>query len=128
TLRARTALLDRVHAASVSFTGGPICALPPKVEEAILRVAEEALHNALRHGQATNVSVSLRHTPTGTVLEVVDDGMGFDTAGVSGSTNRLGLASMRERSRSVHGTLKVESRDKRGTTVTLTVPANPSRR
>jgi signal transduction histidine kinase len=126
TLRDRAALLDRVHAASVTFevTSGvdPACDLPQKTEEAILRVAEEALHNALRHGEAKHVTVALRCTVDGAVLEIADDGSGFDTTGAGGATNRLGLASMRERSRSVRGSLTVTSTIGGGTTVTLAVP------
>jgi signal transduction histidine kinase len=122
TLRARIGLLDRVHAASVTFTAEPVCALPPKTEEAVLRIAEEALHNALRHAEAKRVAVALRCTPGGTVLEITDDGTGFDTVGVAGSTNRLGLVSMRERSRAVRGSLSVSSTPGGGTTITLMVP------
>jgi signal transduction histidine kinase len=123
TLRARAALLDRVGGAAVTFTADAMCPLPQKTEEAILRIAEEALHNALRHGQATRVSVALRCTPDAAILEIADDGTGFDTVGAGGSTNRLGLVSMRERSRSVRGTLAVKSSVGSGTTVTLTVPS-----
>ncbi len=137
TLRGRVALLDRVHAASVTFatdipdtsptrdalpSAGRGLALSRKTEEAILRVAEEALHNALRHASARHVTVTLASTDAGVVLEVSDDGSGFETAGASGSSNRLGLASMRERSRSVHGSLSVTSTVDAGTTIRLAIP------
>jgi len=130
TLRARTALLDRVHAATVTFLGEPARALPAPVEEAMLRIAEEALHNALRHSGATSVSVTLRPAEGGTELEIADDGTGFDVTGAGGAGNRLGLVSMRERARSVHGRLQIRSGTDvaspdgtgPGTTVTVTVP------
>jgi len=136
TLRGRIALLDRVHGASISFdlrswkeTALPYktalshqTALSYKTEEAVLRVAEEALHNALQHGDATRVTVTLTGTEAGAVLEVADDGAGFDTKGVGGASNRLGLASMRERSRAVRGTLTINSTVDQGTTVRLEVP------
>ncbi len=120
TLRARIGLLDRVHGASVSFELRSWSArLPPLTEEAVLRVAEEALHNALRHASAKHVSVTLTGTETGGTLEVADDGTGFDaTAG----SNRLGLASMRERSRAVRGSLAITSAAGTGTVVRLEVP------
>ncbi|HKD95961.1 MAG TPA: GAF domain-containing sensor histidine kinase [Micromonosporaceae bacterium] len=122
TLRSRVALLDRVHEASVAFHTTGEVALAAKVEEAMLRVAEEALHNALRHSGATKVAVSLCPQPGGgAVLEVADDGAGFDTRDVS-SANRLGLASMRERSRAVHGKLAVTSVPGQGTTIRMAVP------
>jgi signal transduction histidine kinase len=122
TLRARIALLNRVHDATVTFSAEAVCELPQKTEEAVLRVAEEALHNALRHGQASRVSVLLSCGPDGATLTVTDDGTGFDTVGAGGSSNRLGLVSMRERSRSVRGTLTVQSTVGSGATVRLTVP------
>jgi signal transduction histidine kinase len=122
TLRDRTLVLDRVHDAEVTFEADEVCSLPPKTEEAILRVAEEALHNALRHGQATRVEVSLRDVADGTVLAVIDNGTGFDTAGATGAANRLGLASMRERSHAIHGRLTITSGPHSGTTVRLVVP------
>ena len=121
TLRGRVALLDRVHDAKVSFTATGCAKLPPRAEEAILRVAEEALHNALRHAGAATVSVSLELGEAGASLVVADDGVGFDTRDATGS-HRLGLASMRERSRSVKGRLTVESAPGAGTRVRLEVP------
>jgi signal transduction histidine kinase len=123
TLRGRVTLLNRVHAASVTFTeegyGEP--PPPPATEEAILRVAEEALHNALRHAHATTVTVRLAGTAGGTMLEIIDDGSGFEVEGRSGAANRLGLASMRERSHAVHGTCMINSTPD-GTTVRMVVP------
>src|SRR4051794_25231210 len=66
TLRTQAQVLDRAHAADVTFTseGGPR-ALPAAQEEALLRVAQEALHNALRHAAASRVEVTLAFTGTG---------------------------------------------------------------
>ncbi|HEY2792614.1 MAG TPA: GAF domain-containing sensor histidine kinase, partial [Micromonosporaceae bacterium] len=122
TLRARIALLDRVHDATVTLEAQPICEIPARVEETVLRIAEESLHNALRHAEAKHVTVRLRCVGPDVVLEITDDGSGFDTHGATGSTNRLGLVSMRERARTVRGSLAVESSIGGGTTVTLTVP------
>lgn len=118
TLRARAALLDRVHSAAVSFTTRGRVDLPPAGAETVLRVAEEALHNALRHGRATRVEVRLTGSRGGVVLEVRDDGVGFTaTAARPG----LGLASMRDRARGAGGRLALDSTEG-GTTVRLEVP------
>ena len=123
TLRRRVALLDRVHTARLTFAADDIPPLAPDAEEAALRIAEEALHNALRHASAGTVGVALSHTDHRVRLTVTDDGAGFDTRAAGGASNRLGLASMRARSRAVHGELTVTSAPGRGTTVTLVVPA-----
>ncbi|WP_027341057.1 GAF domain-containing sensor histidine kinase [Hamadaea tsunoensis] len=118
TLRRRVALLDRVHDAAVSFSTTLAGRPAPAVEEAVLRIVEEALHNALRHANAGKVAVTLAGPPLTCV--VADDGTGFDTAAADSAS--LGLASMRERARRLGGTLAVDS-GQGGTVVTLTVPS-----
>ncbi|MET7401222.1 GAF domain-containing sensor histidine kinase [Dactylosporangium sp. NPDC005572] len=114
-------LLDRVHEAKVTFAGDGVPRLPAAREEAAYRVAQEALHNALRHGAPSRVAIELRRAGPGVVLTVTDDGAGFDTA-AKAVGQRLGLASMRERARSAGARLQVASRPGAGTTVTLEVP------
>jgi signal transduction histidine kinase len=124
TLRRRIQLLDRVHDAHVTFTSTlPPKRLPASIEEVVLRVAEEALHNALRHASAATVTVTL--APMGSAgvrCSIVDDGVGFDLPAADAASRRLGLASMRERARRVRGSLSVRSAPGQGTTVTLEVP------
>lgn len=122
TLRRRVALLDRVHEARLDFTTAMTARLSPAAEEVVLRVAEEALHNALRHASAATVRVSLADGPRGAVLTVADDGVGFDATASAAASARLGLASMRERARRVGGSLTVASRPGGGTVVTLEAP------
>jgi signal transduction histidine kinase len=121
TLRARVALLNRVHGASITYADVGCPKLAPKVEEAMLRVAEEALHNALQHARAEHVTVALRGDEHWSILEVHDDGRGFDPA-TANASHRLGLASMRERSHAVRGRITVESTPGRGTTIRMEVP------
>lgn len=121
TLASRIALLNRVHASAIDYSNTGCPKLGPKVEEAMLRVAEEALHNALQHAHASKVSVTLSGNQRHSVLEITDDGRGFDKSSVA-TSHRLGLASMRERSAAVHGRLTVESAPGKGTTVRMEVP------
>ncbi|HKE66218.1 MAG TPA: GAF domain-containing sensor histidine kinase [Micromonosporaceae bacterium] len=125
TLGSRVALLNRVHASAIEYTNAGCPKLAPKVEEAMLRVAEEALHNALQHAHAKHVRVALHGDDTHAELEVIDDGRGFDVGEVAAS-HRLGLASMRERSHAVRGRLTVESAPDKGTTVRMVVPIGVS--
>jgi signal transduction histidine kinase len=118
-LRKQAELLDRVHRPAVKFSGGPVPRLPAAREEAAYRIAQEALHNALRHAAADLVTVTVQAADGSMVLEVTDDGRGFDPAAPS---RRSGLASMRERARAAGGRLKVLSRPGAGTTVRLEVP------
>ncbi|WP_433217096.1 GAF domain-containing sensor histidine kinase [Dactylosporangium sp. CS-047395] len=122
-LRRQAELLDRVHDASVTFAEDPVPRLPTAREEAAYRVAQEALHNALRHAAATHITVELRRTPPGVTLTVTDDGRGFSAAETAAPARpRLGLASMRERARAAGGRLLIRSTPGEGTVVTMEVP------
>ncbi|NMI57352.1 MULTISPECIES: GAF domain-containing sensor histidine kinase [unclassified Streptomyces] len=122
TLRTQIQVLDRAHSARVTFAGNGVRALPAAQEEAMLRVAQEALHNALRHSGAGRVDVTLEKRGTGTVLRVSDDGSGFEPTAVRAAGRHLGLVSMRDRSSGVGGTLSVESAPGKGTTIEMEVP------
>jgi signal transduction histidine kinase len=114
-------MLDRVHKPTVRFAGGPVPRLPAAREEAAYRIAQEALHNALRHAAPRLVTVAARAGDGSLVLEITDDGRGFNS---QAPTRQFGLASMRERARSVGGRLDIRSRPGAGTTVRLEVPAD----
>ncbi|MFJ1703937.1 GAF domain-containing sensor histidine kinase [Kitasatospora sp. NPDC088346] len=123
TLASQVQVLDRAHSADVSFRQCDVRALPPAREAALLRVAQEALHNALRHSGAERVAVSLTGTASrGAVLRITDDGCGFDPESVRRGGRHLGLVSMRDRAASVGGRLTLESAPGRGTVVEMEVP------
>ncbi|MET7274167.1 MULTISPECIES: GAF domain-containing sensor histidine kinase [Streptomyces] len=122
TLRTQIQVLDRAHTARVTFTGHGVKALPAAQEEAVLRVAQEALHNALRHSGAEHVDVTLTRRGPGAVLRVTDDGSGFDPRTVRRAGRHLGLVSMRDRANGAGGTLTVESAPGKGTTIEMEVP------
>ncbi|MGQ4429643.1 MULTISPECIES: GAF domain-containing sensor histidine kinase [unclassified Streptomyces] len=122
TLRTQIQVLDRAHTARVTFTGRGFRALPAAQEEAMLRVAQEALHNALRHSGAEHVAVTLARHGCGAVLRITDDGSGFEPQSIRRAGRHLGLVSMRDRTNGVGGTLTVESAPGKGTTVEMEVP------
>ncbi|MGP3978814.1 GAF domain-containing sensor histidine kinase [Streptomyces sp. 8N114] len=122
TLRTQAQVLDRAHSAEVDFLCEGVRALPSAQEEALLRVAQEALHNALRHADASHVRVALVRRGPSVVLTVTDDGTGFDPGAVRSAGRHLGLVSMRDRASGVGGTLTVQSEPGKGTVVELEVP------
>ncbi|MGV9555763.1 GAF domain-containing sensor histidine kinase [Streptomyces sp. NPDC003401] len=122
TLRTQIQVLDRAHSARVTFTGHGVRALPAAQEEAFLRVAQEALHNALRHSGAEHVDVTLHKRGPDTVLRVADDGDGFDPTTVRRAGRHLGLVSMRDRAGGVGGSLTVQSAPGKGTTIEMEAP------
>ncbi|WP_329130482.1 GAF domain-containing sensor histidine kinase [Streptomyces sp. NBC_01476] len=122
TLRTEARVLDRVHDASVTFHAERVRALPAAQEEALLRVAQEAMHNALRHARATAVGVTLEGRGTGARLRIRDDGRGFDPSAVRAAGRHLGLVSMRDRADGVSGRLTVQSAPGKGTVIEMEVP------
>lgn len=123
-LRKHVDVIGRAHPVDVSFSADcdGRCALPEAVEDAVFRVAQEALHNALRHAEPRHVVVNLRTPKDRVILTVSDDGKGLAREPAREGGHHLGIASMRERARRVGGRLRVESRVGEGTTVTLEVP------
>jgi signal transduction histidine kinase len=104
---------------------GPEVRLPAEVETAVFRAAQEALANVARHAGAENVLVQIADEGSALVVEIEDDGAGFDpeeVAQAAPSGRGLGLLGIRERLELVGGTARIESRPGDGTRVVLHVP------
>ncbi len=97
---------------------------PAAVEEELYHIAQEALSNALRHAQATSVEVRLHTEGDHLVLEVADNGCGFDLEAVC-DLGGMGLSNMRERAEGLGGTFAILSEPGRGTTVRVEVSLAP---
>jgi len=104
---------------------------PAVCEEALFRIAQEALANITKHARATSATVRLDTREAATVLTVADDGVGLNAVplgvhppGVSGG---LGLTMMRERAVAIGGALRIDSSRGMGTTVEVTVPLGRER-
>jgi len=124
TLRKHVEVLRRVQgevpALGLELDGEP----PPEADRdrELLRIAQEALNNAIRHSEATRVVLGLLVADGRLVLEVRDDGVGFDPQGAKARSQRLGLTSMEQRARRLAGRLEIASAPGAGTTVRLEVP------
>ena len=117
--REQTKLDFKVHGRPVRLQG--------PVEMNLLRIGQEAVANAVKHGHARHVSIELRYEPLSVCLTVSDDGQGF-AAGQSSPTGHFGLLDMRERAQSMGCHLRVESEPGRGSRIALEVPLHPSER
>jgi signal transduction histidine kinase/ligand-binding sensor domain-containing protein len=102
--------------------------LPPVVVATILRIAKEAVVNAMKHGRPSSVAVRLIYEPRAVLLEIDDDGIGADPAAFAVATARghWGVAGMHERARAAGGTVVVTSAPGQGTHVNVTLPAEPT--
>ena len=97
--------------------------LTPAIENTVLRVSQEALTNAVRHGHPTKVRFVVAYGLREVALSITDDGTGFDPSETTCSERGgFGLSGMRERAESINAKLQVESRLGQGTQITLTIP------
>jgi signal transduction histidine kinase len=103
---------------SISLCEEPSVSLHTKQE--LYRVAQEAMHNIVKHAHASQVVLRLEQTANEVLLEVRDDGVGFDT-GVS-FPGHLGLHSMRERVTNLGGTFAIESEMGAGARICVSIP------
>jgi len=118
TLRKEVEMVARTHGTDVELQVDPgVTSDGGERELALLRIAHEALHNAVRHAHAEHVVVRLTGDDGRTVIEVSDDGIGFDPHAADVRSRHLGLTSMEERTRELQGHLKIRSAPGQGTTV-----------
>jgi signal transduction histidine kinase len=115
-------VLRRTHKREIELEISGDAPVAAAVEGDAFRIAQEALHNALRHARAARIEVALRTAPGRLELTVTDDGVGFDPDAAGVRSHRLGLTTMAERARAAGGTLEIASAAGSGTTVRLEVP------
>ncbi len=96
--------------------------LKPAAEEALYRIAQEALHNVVKHARATRVEIHLDHDPDEQVVSlcIADNGRGFDKSQVP--AGHMGLGTMGQRATALGGEYTIESKPGEGTRVTVRVP------
>ncbi len=97
--------------------------VPLPIKEALYRVAQEALHNVVKHARATHVDIYLGSTDAAVILDLRDDGQGFDPGG--DFPGHLGLKSMRERVARVGGVITIESERGHGAHLRVEIPVAP---
>ncbi|MGI5274406.1 sensor histidine kinase [Nonomuraea sp. CA-218870] len=130
---------SKLHGLAVQVTTtGTVRPMTPEAEFTLLRTAQEALANVARHAHATRVGVTLSYLEHEVALDVRDDGVGFDPAGLdagpattggSQAASRgggLGLTIMRQRVEALSGSLRIESDPGAGTGISACLPTLPS--
>ncbi len=121
-LRKHVGLVGRLEGLEIELTIENEPLADPARDLEVLRIAQEAIQNAVRHSEARHVTVVLRGDGKRLLLEIVDDGVGFDPAAEGIRSRRLGLTSMDERAARLGGTLEIRSAAGTGTTVRLEAP------
>jgi NO-binding membrane sensor protein with MHYT domain/two-component sensor histidine kinase len=111
------------HAIAITFAHESLPpSLPSDVALCLFRIAEESLTNIAKHSEARSASIQVAGAPDGIHLKIEDAGTGFDMTNL-GSKAGLGFVSMQERLRVLHGTIHVDSKPSRGTSIDAWVPA-----
>jgi signal transduction histidine kinase len=120
TLRKEVEMLARTHGIDIELdVDAEFAGEGGDFDLAVLRIAHEALHNAIRHARAERVIVRLARNDRALVVEVADDGIGFDPDAPDLRSRHLGLTSMEERARESGGRLRIKSSPGAGTTVRI---------
>ena len=121
TLRGHCGDIGRDHHVTVTFNPGQgLDSLDSDVALCLFRVVQEALTNTLRHARARTICVNLMTTAESVELNVVDDGVGFVAS--ERTRSGLGLRSIHERARFLHGHVSIDSRPGKGTNVLVRIP------
>ena len=121
-LKHHTAVLRARYGIAVeeSLMGEPVTSWESK--QALYRIAQEALHNAGRHARATRVRILLRQDDSQVLLEIEDNGVGFDSQ--LAFPGHFGLKTMHERATDLGGRLDIESRPGEGSLVRVSIPVD----
>ena len=110
----------------IQVDAGLVADMEINKQTVVFYIAEEAANNARKHAQAAHIWVSLRPIDSGlAMLEIKDDGVGFNTGLVDESYDRrgsLGMINMRERTELVNGRLRIDSVEGQGTTIQVAIP------
>jgi signal transduction histidine kinase len=121
-LRKQVEVLEGLHGVEIELeVDDAVAPGDGERDRQVLRVAQEALQNALRHAGARHIGVRLATLNGGLALEVADDGVGFEPDDPQLRSRRLGLTSMEERAQRLGGRLEIRSSPDAGTTVRLEV-------
>jgi len=119
---------NRLHSVGINVSAkgtGMEQRLPKEVEFALYRIAQGAIANIAWHSKAKNAVINLRHTSDEFVMEIEDDGKGFDASKplqVDESGHGRGLLSMKERASLLGGTCDIQSQPGKGTKITVRMP------
>jgi signal transduction histidine kinase len=95
---------------------------PPKIDNQLLRIGQEAITNAVRHARARRIHLELTFGPETVTLRVEDDGCGFEGVRSAMDPGHYGLTTMRERAEELSGTFTITSGAGRGTVIEAVIP------
>jgi signal transduction histidine kinase len=98
---------------------GTLRSLTSSAETALLRISQEAMHNINKHAQAKNVNITFSFMEDIFVMDIADDGLGFEPSTIK---HGFGMKTMRDRAEELGGTLTIESEQGMGTAIAVSIP------
>lgn len=120
--------LRRTHAVDLRIDADGALDLTLDEEHALLRIAQEAVQNAVKHARGAATRVAIRRDPRAVVLHIEDAGPGFDVDALPHTVRTLGMQTMRQRAEEIGASLDVASEPGAGTSVVVRLPRRPARR
>jgi signal transduction histidine kinase/ligand-binding sensor domain-containing protein len=118
----RQATAGKEIESAISITGDAVSA-PREVEHNLLRICQEALSNAIRHGEPRHLRLAMQYSAAELKVRIEDDGRGFNPSGMNGlNGGHFGLTVMEERTRRFGGTFHLQSAPGQGTVVEAAIP------
>jgi signal transduction histidine kinase len=101
---------------------GPVRVLPSTLEHHLLRIGQEAITNAVKHGEPKMIRLTLDYGENNLTLDVCDDGCGFDPDAVVVGSGHFGLQGIRTRARKINAALTISSKPGQGTRIEVILP------
>jgi signal transduction histidine kinase len=127
-LEEQVAYMRSLGAAAIRFHAtGVASPVSPFVQHHLLRIVREAVTNAVKHGRTSAVDIRLSMQEGEAMIEIMDDGQGFDVDARGNVPGHFGIRGMRERARRINAALTIQSLPGRGTMVRVTAPTTVSR-
>jgi signal transduction histidine kinase len=119
-LRTHVAAVEARTGITVALEAGAVERMPPPVEEALFRIAQESLHNIVKHAAAAEARITIAADEARCFMVTSDDGRGFDPTAVP--PGHLGLMGMAARAERLGGSLSIDSRPGAGTRISVELP------
>ncbi|WP_044174845.1 ATP-binding protein [Flectobacillus major] len=107
---------------AIEFNEPKIARLPENIETTLYRITQEALHNAVKYSEATEISIHLTEHPNEVRLDIIDNGKGFEMTTVKKGLGGSGLKNMQTRSSLLNGQFKIQTKLGKGTAIVVKIP------
>ncbi len=124
-VKAVQSICDNLSTDNLTFdlsSNGDFAKLEEKIEVSLFRIIQELINNIIKHAKARSIEIKLTKSKNAVILEVIDNGIGFQGSIEQMQSNGLGLRNLFTRVKSMNGTLKLDSSHLNGTAVKVEIP------